>query len=242
MLFKSILALQLLTISLTAATPIKLNVTLGPIDKPGKQPEGSQGQPGDSYQTTGPTCYRGTQFPPASEWLSFDELWAINKPIMLTYDSPEEVDYIKQHIAAAAAAAGVDRGVFLTMMMQESTGNVRAVSGDGVTPGLMQALGSPSCLGTEFGQCPESKIKDMIYAGALGTGQTEGISACFTKNRRQYAFMLRCYNSGSITDPLNLDIVQYGTPSYVSDVANRLKGFEPRRDCGFGVGIPSPGH
>ncbi|KLJ13288.1 hypothetical protein EMPG_11767 [Blastomyces silverae] len=54
--------------------------------------------------------------------------------------------------------------------------------------------------------------------------------------------MLRCYNSGGVPDPLNWEIVKFGTPSYVSDVGNRLRGLEPRRDCGFGAGIPSPGH
>ncbi|OAX81627.1 hypothetical protein ACJ72_04026 [Emergomyces africanus] len=234
MLFKSILALHLLVTSLTAATPIKH------INKADKTKNLSSG--GEAYLTGGSTCYKGTQFPPVNEWLSFDELWNINQPIMMQYDSPSELDHIKTYIEEAAAQGGVDRAILLAMIMQESTGNVRAINGDGVTPGLLQALGGPSCLGTAFGECPESTIKNMIYAGMMGTGQTEGIAACLKKNRRQYAFMLRCYNSGSITDPLNLDVVKFGTPSYVSDVANRLKGFEPRRDCGFGAGIPSPGY
>lgn len=133
------------------------------------------------------------------------------------------------------------RAIFLAIMMQESRGDVRTGSGDGVTPGLMQALGSPDCLGSIRGQCPHSKIEGMIFAGALGTNLTQGLGSCYTMYGREYGPMARCYNSGSITDPLNLERIQFGTPSYVSDIANRLRGLEPRKDCGFGVAIPSPG-
>ncbi|KAG5287179.1 lysozyme-like domain-containing protein [Histoplasma ohiense] len=243
--FLSLLVLQLLATSLTAAKPIK---TRSESPSCTEDPNGyltpscTPSLPPDQTTPAGPACYKGTQFPPAEEWLTFNQLWALNSPVMSKFNSESEMGYIKKYIGEAAAAAGIDKGIFLTIMMQESNGNVRTVAGDGVTPGLMQALGSPSCLGTSFGECPESKIQGMIYAGALGTGQTEGLSACFTKNRRQYGAMLRCYNSGSIVDPLNWDVVKYGTPSYVSDIANRLRGLEPRRDCGFGGGIPSPGH
>ncbi|PGG98162.1 hypothetical protein GX51_06949 [Blastomyces parvus] len=246
MLFKSIFALPVLALSLAAASPIKTpNNTPGCSGDPNEYQTGkcAPGLPQDQTPgTAGPACYKGAQFPPASEWLSFNELWKINSPIMSKFNSKSEMAAIKKYIPEAAAAAGIDKGIFLTIMMQESKGNVRTESGDGVTPGLMQALGSPSCLGTPFGTCPASKIKDMIFAGALGTGQTEGLATCFTKNRRKYGPMLRCYNSGSVIDPLRLELVNFGTPSYVSDVANRLRGFEPRRDCGFDGAIPSPGH
>ncbi|EEQ91450.1 hypothetical protein RJZ56_007112 [Blastomyces dermatitidis] len=242
MLLKSILALQVLALSLTAASPIN-KAPACPGERNGYETgKCARSLPRYQSQAAGPVCYKGTQFPAAEEWLSFNELWAINSPVMSKFNSKSEMNAIKKYIGEAAAAAGIDKGIFLTIMMQESRGNVRTVAGDGVTPGLMQALGSPSCLGTPFGGCPDSTIRAMIFAGALGTGQTEGLSTCFKKNRRQYGPMLRCYNSGSVVDPLRLEIVNFGTPSYVSDVANRLRGLEPRRDCGFDAATPSPGY
>ncbi|KKZ62128.1 hypothetical protein EMCG_03372 [[Emmonsia] crescens] len=234
MLLKSIFALQCLAISLTAAFPIEHKDT-----STGYKTEPRAPAP---YTQNGGLCYKGRQFPSTEEWLSFDQLWAINKPQMLAADSPSEVDAIHKYIQEAANAAGIKREIFLAIMMQESGGNVRTKSGDGVTPGLMQALGSPDCLKSGFGQCPHSTIRAMLFAGALGTHLTQGLASCFNMYGQQYGPMLRCYNSGSILDPLNLDLVKFGTPSYVSDVANRLRGVEPRKDCGFGVGIPSPGH
>ncbi|KKZ60732.1 hypothetical protein EMCG_04599 [[Emmonsia] crescens] len=237
MLFKSLFALQFLTINLITASLIK------PTECEDKQNPSSDGltKPPQTSQDEA-ICYKGNQFPPVEKWLSFDKLWAINSLVMLRFDSQSELDAIWKYIGDAAAAAGIDKKILLTIMMQESNGNVRTVSGDGVTPGLMQALGSASCVDSVFGECPISTIKDMIFAGALGTGQTQGLASCFAMHHWQYGPMLRCYNSGSVIDPLNLDNVKFGTPSYVSDIANRLRGFEPRRDCGFEKGIPSPGH
>lgn len=48
---------------------------------------------------------------------------------------------------------------------------------------------------------------------------------------------LRAYNSGECSTGGNLNCAQYGTPSYVNDIANRLIGWDgtnsPQSKCGF---------
>ncbi|KKZ68795.1 hypothetical protein EMCG_05613 [[Emmonsia] crescens] len=151
---------------------------------------------------------------------------------MLGHDSEEEVKYIEKYIHEASRNSGIDARIILAVVMQESHGNLRTSAGGGITPGIMQALGSPHCETTAKGKCDENTIKGMINAGVFGTDKTPGLKACYEKNGRSYGAMLRCYNSGSIPDPSDLTKAGPGTPSYVSDVANRLKGMEPAK-CWF---------
>ncbi|ODH22087.1 hypothetical protein ACO22_05567 [Paracoccidioides brasiliensis] len=266
----SLLSLSLLVLNLAAAVPTKIQ------DRYYPQSDGNPLQVGVAL------CYTGSQFPSIDQWLSFNELFELNKQIMLMFNSQEEVSVIRRSIEEAAEASGLDRylsnfpdpsyiswrqqhrgpstlrnkwkielttplslnnsRIILAVMMQESNGNVRTSAGDGVTPGIMQALGSPDCSGSAWGKCDPSTIRNMVMAGVFGTGRTEGLAACFKRYGHAYGPMLRCYNSGSVPDLSDLSKVKYGTPGYVSFVANRLEGFQPRRDCGFGAGIPSLGY
>ncbi|ODH45601.1 hypothetical protein GX48_08315 [Paracoccidioides brasiliensis] len=230
MAFLSLLSLSLLVLKLAAAVPTKIQ------DRYYPQSDGNPLQVGVAL------CYTGSQFPSIDQWLSFNELFELNKQIMLMFNSQEEVSVIRRSIEEAAEASGLDSRIILAVMMQESNGNVRTSAGDGVTPGIMQALGSPDCSGSAWGKCDPSTIRNMVMAGVFGTGRTEGLAACFKRYGHAYGPMLRCYNSGSVPDLSDLSKVKYGTPGYVSFVANRLEGFQPRRDCGFGAGIPSLGY
>ncbi|KAK2809118.1 hypothetical protein FQN50_004172 [Emmonsiellopsis sp. PD_5] len=217
----SVLAIPLLLIGLAAGSPIKLESRAAAVGQP--------------------HCYTGTEFPPANQWLGFETLFKINRPVMLHYDSQREIASMKKVIKEVAHQSGLDARILLTVIMQESTGNMRTHAGDGVTPGIMQALGSPSCQGRPFDGCDENSIRAMIRAGVFGTGRTQGLKSCYDTHGRSYGAALRCYNSGSIRDPSNLAAASYGTPSYVSDVANRLKGVAPPKGCPFGAPTGSPG-
>jgi hypothetical protein len=123
--------------------------------------------------------------------------------------------------------------------MQETglTGNVRERLGDnGAAHGLMQAHGGQDCLGTSFGGCDADQVSAMLDAGIYGTSQTQGLLSCYDQNGEDYAKALRCYNSGSVVDPSDLT-KGLGTPSYVSDLGNILRGSLPswaaKTSCGF---------
>ncbi|KLJ07212.1 hypothetical protein EMPG_17294 [Blastomyces silverae] len=120
MLFKSIFALPLLALSLTAASPISKAPDC-PGDPNGyKTGECAPGSPQNPPPATGPVCYKGTQFPAATEWLSFNELWKINSPVMSKFNSKSEMAAIKKYIGEAAAAAGIDRYVNQSIKLKKT--------------------------------------------------------------------------------------------------------------------------
>ncbi|PGH18437.1 hypothetical protein AJ79_00506 [Helicocarpus griseus UAMH5409] len=199
----SILVFYILAISLAVASPINLQARAG-----GK-------------------CYRGRDFPAPNEWVSFSEILGKYRGTMLGFNSADEVKFIEQFVHEAAGSSGLDPRIILAVIIQESHGNLRVAAGGGRTPGIMQALGSPHCQGTAKGGCGKNTIKDMIFAGVLGTGQTTGLKKCHESNGRSYGAMLRCYNSGHVFNPNDLIQAGPGTPSYVSDIANRLRGADP---------------
>ncbi|KAK2782577.1 hypothetical protein FQN53_009710 [Emmonsiellopsis sp. PD_33] len=219
--FPSLLAIPLLLVGLAAGSPIKLE---------SRAAEVGQGH-----------CYKGKEFPGVKQWLDFETLFKINTPVMLHFDSQREIASMKKVIKEVARKSGLDARILLTVIMQESTGNMRTRAGDGVTPGIMQALGSPSCEHRPFDGCNENSIRAMIRAGVFGTSKTQGLKSCYDTHGKSYGPALRCYNSGSIKDPSNLAATNYGTPSYVSDVANRLRGVAPPESCAFGAPTGSPG-
>lgn len=89
-------------------------------------------------------------------------------------DSTDEIDDIKTAIEAIAAETYVDHRFILAVIMQESTGCVRAPSSIGsvTNPGLMQDHdGASTCNDgtTTQNPCPESEIEGMISEGSKST-------------------------------------------------------------------------
>ncbi|KAL8660065.1 MAG: hypothetical protein Q9202_006831 [Teloschistes flavicans] len=165
-----------------------------------------------------------SSFPPKSSWKDFTTLFNINKPTMLqTGDSGEDVGRIYNAIVDAAKL-GVEERVILCIIMQESRGNV-GVNGpqdqDGkTTGGLMQAEESPGFPGQH--NLSQAQISAMVQAGTKHyKGNLEQLDNADTASTIYRA--LRLYNSGSI-DESNLSDGKGATPSYVSDIANRLQG------------------
>ncbi|PGH01549.1 hypothetical protein AJ79_07897 [Helicocarpus griseus UAMH5409] len=220
-----ILLLLVAIITLAVASPVNLEERTWPAKEKG-----------------GAKCYKGTEFPKESEWLPWNKLVAKANPILNKFNTPAENKHILKYIQELAKKYKLDKRVVLETMMQESKGDLRTKPGDGVTPGLLQALHSPHCQNTKKGKCPKSKIKQMLEAGIKGTKGTEGLAKCYTKNGKKYGAMARCYNSGNIINPKDWTKIKYGTPEYVSDIGNRLRGLEPPTNCGFGNRVGSPGH
>ena len=129
-------------------------------------------------------------------------------------------------------------------MMQESTGKVRPIRGDGgASHGMFQVQipDAPSCDGTARDACPIQTITQMAAYGILGQGLevqvdgtitgsppapvAPGIAYWLTSQAGDVGQALRGYNTGRVPDPSNLLQTEgVGTVTYVSDVANRLVG------------------
>ncbi|EPE36045.1 hypothetical protein GLAREA_05383 [Glarea lozoyensis ATCC 20868] len=185
-------------------------------------------------------------WPSIAEWVSFDQMWANNKPILevscaaqgVENNSEEEIAQMKAAILEQAAATKVDPRFILATIMSESTGCVRVITtrspGDLIiNPGLMQDhQGTGSCEGIPA-PCPEAQIKQMIMDGTAGTEailrggdglqQTLQKAAAFGKDAQAVYVAARIYNSGSYVSGALED--NAATACYSSDIANYLLGF-----------------
>jgi len=96
-------------------------------------------------------------------------------------------------------------------------------------------------------------IYQMIYDGTIGTNGGYGLAQDMDDDGSHYPWQTnpyhgnpyaaaRVYNSGHVEPSGNLDQAQWGTPSYVNSIANRLlgwdgsnRGFVEKQICGFSV-------
>ena len=96
-------------------------------------------------------------------------------------------------------------------------------------------------------------IYQMIYDGTIGTNGGYGLAQDMDDDGTHYPWQTnpyhgnpyaaaRVYNSGHVEPSGNLDQAQWGTPSYVNSIANRLlgwdgsnRGFVEKQICGFSV-------
>ncbi|KAK6612221.1 hypothetical protein H4I96_01434 [Botrytis cinerea] len=180
----------------------------------------------------------GYNWPPISEWATFDTMWANSQAVMsisctqyggAANNSPEEVADIKSAIISVSASSGVDPDSSL----QSSCKNPKVVcnmNGNPITP------------------CPAATITGMIIDGTVGTwgvpGGGDGLQQCLAQSgspNTAYGFYAaaRIYNSGRHAPGSDLGAPEWGTSCYASDVANRLLGWDaPVTPCG----LPDPYH
>ncbi|PGH04110.1 hypothetical protein AJ80_08572 [Polytolypa hystricis UAMH7299] len=172
-----------------------------------------------------------------SEWVFFEKLVEVNTPRMLEVQTQAEIDTMVAAVKQNAKTTGLDPRAIFALIIQESKGNVRIHAGDGGrSKGLMQIHSGPTCENIE--NCSSDLIQSMVSTGTLGNQYASGLKTCYDRYGKDYAKAFRCYNSGSVIN--ELDLVQAGvsTPSYVSDVGNRLRGVvEPEKNCAY----PAPG-
>ncbi|KAL9043819.1 MAG: hypothetical protein Q9214_003007 [Letrouitia sp. 1 TL-2023] len=200
--------------------------------------------------TTSYTQYTGdgttaAGWPDQSAWSSFEDLWSANAPLMLCSqfsqpdNSPSETDSVKSAISSVSASTGVDNRFILAVIMQESSGCVRAPTTNGGVrnPGLMQdhdGKGTCNDAGVVQNPCPDDEIELMIQEGTGGTDAGDGLQQCLSQaasdDVSRFYKAARIYNSGSI-DPSG-DLGAGGaTHCYASDIANRLLGYTGRSEC-----------
>lgn len=179
-----------------------------------------------SFFKMGFTHFSGpsSKFPPMTHWKSFEQIFNANKPEMFaTGNSGEDIGRIWNAVVECAKI-GVEERVIFCIIMQESTGNVgvqTTTNADGhFTAGLMQCDGSPGFPGQH--KLSQTQITSMVRAGTnhfkanlKEFGDTDTADCIYRA--------LRAYNSGSV-NPNDLSDGRGATPSYVSDVANRLLG------------------
>ena len=81
----------------------------------------------------------------------------------------------------------------------------------------------------------QASITHMVQDGTQGTSQGDGYVQLINQYGNVYEAM-RAYNSGSV-DESDLDNAYGATASYVSDIANRLQGWNGAgaggSNCGF---------
>ncbi|KAL8853597.1 MAG: hypothetical protein Q9221_001583 [Calogaya cf. arnoldii] len=147
-------------------------------------------------------------------------------------DGPDEADAVIAAVRSVSESAGLDPRIGFAMIMQETSGNVRPIVGDGgKSYGLLQAQipGIPLCDDYAKNECPEEVITAQIEFGIFGHAGTDspvapGIAYWMGAQNDNVGRALRGYNTGSVPDPNDLTQAGGATLSYVSDVANRLTG------------------
>jgi glucan 1,3-beta-glucosidase len=186
-------------------------------------------------------CFGGSasDFPPFSNWMNFYAMFDLNQQDSMDYEEsgPIQGD-IWNAIVQVSADSKVDARFILAIIMQESTANVYVpCTNNGVENcGLMQAYAGSVSFDPNN---PQSSITQMVIDGTQGTSQGPGLVQWF--NDQDYVNnnaggnpynVARGYNSGSI-DFNNLNDGLGSTNSYVSDVANRLQGWNGNDGEGY---------
>ena len=188
----------------------------------------------------------GAGWPSIDKWILFADAFDANKGVMQSSctqfgqpnDSSDEINDIQEAIKASAASTGVDARFILAVIMNESSGCVRAPTTPNKppnpsNPGLMQSFGGTTCFG--INDCPPNKITQMTEDGAGGVGGKaglqQGLASAPASAIAQKTYQAgRIYNSGSL-DPSGDLALNAAKSCYASDLANRLIGFVGASPC-----------
>ncbi|RPB00878.1 hypothetical protein L873DRAFT_1736036 [Choiromyces venosus 120613-1] len=180
-------------------------------------------------------CFRGIKenFPPIGNWMNFYDMFNLNqRTSMVSHDSGQEQGAIYDAIVKVSQEAKVDARLILAVIMQESSSNVHVpCTNNGVKNcGLMQAYtGSVSYDPNNMVASILRMVRDGTQGTAYGPGYVQWISQ---NSETKYAGdtegnvyqAARGYNSGQINFS-DLSDGKGATASYVSDLANRLQGW-----------------
>ncbi len=160
-------------------------------------------------------------FPPESSWLTFDRLWDHNKAVC--EKNPDgKAGIIHDDILQVAKETVVDARIIFAVVLQESTCLLALATTQGpiANAGLMQSHNG-------VGFTDDASILQMIRDGTNGTYDRpnggDGLKQVIYKHNVYGG--LRAYNSGDFgLNENDLSSANTGSPSYVSDIANRLTG------------------
>ncbi|KAF2665286.1 hypothetical protein BT63DRAFT_60689 [Microthyrium microscopicum] len=195
-------------------------------------------------------------WPVANEWWdTFDDMFKGNIEVIrngcsqfhVPNNSDQEIATIFTATGDIGREVGMDPRFILAIMLEESNACVRApTTNNGVrNPGVMQSHnGAGTCNdGHVQSPCPKDAIYQMIRDGVQGTAYGDGLRQLVSKAPgpadNKYFAAARMYNSGSI-DPSGHLENGVATHCYVSDVANRLRGWvRAQKNCHLD-GAPPP--
>lgn len=119
---------SLLFLSVVSAAPLfgsVSKVSYGPGNNWFSPPSG-QGAP----QSNGYQCFHGdiTNYPALNKWVSFDNMWQINRATILSFNPIERARDIYYSIKSISTESNVDPRIILAVMMQEASNTKRKVS------------------------------------------------------------------------------------------------------------------
>jgi hypothetical protein len=178
-------------------------------------------------------CYTGRthDFPPPSQWLSYTDLWNINREQILSSNAGDTYlqDSVHECITTVAMEAHINMSVILALILQESQGRV-----DGPCKGLTPDCGILNVhKGSHFdAKRPQSSILQMIRQGIEGDAKRGLGFAEYVRMRPELAnegdvfVAARAFDSDGVVGE-NLNVVKgKGSAGYVNDFANRLMGWD----------------
>ncbi|KAK8097601.1 uncharacterized protein PG998_013087 [Apiospora kogelbergensis] len=176
-----------------------------------------------------PKHYSGTwdKFPAKKTWKSFDALWKLNtKAMKAKGDTDSDLTNIKKALQSVGKKYGIEDRVLLAMMMQESHGDVGAITtysqpDNFPTGGLFQCWKCPGFYGKHG--LTLDQITSMVEGGAKHFKENLSHWGNTMEPKSVYP-ALRMYNSGNVNEK-DLSSAPNATPAYVSDIAQRLGGW-----------------
>lgn len=183
----------------------------------------------------------GSKWPSTAVWQSHSDMVRKNNATFGTgcVQSPppntaDETSDVFDAIQDAAEKSKLDHRFILAVVLQESSGCVRAVTTTGSVPnpGLMQThngtgtCNDPTLKGKMMQPCPRENIVQMITDGVFGTptgqGLVQAINQANGTGAQKFYQAARLYNSGNYTTLADLGA---GQACYASNIANRLMGW-----------------
>lgn len=159
-------------------------------------------------------CY-GSKYPASHEWLSWDQLWDVNREQVLSSNGGDTYiqHYIGEGILQVSSETDVDARLILAIVMQDTEGkaNSRCKEGPrcGILPGVQQ-----------FDEKrPEESILTMLREGVEGRPDTVGLAKRLKSGMPPYTAIWQHHEENDLTAS------RENGQQYANDVANRLVGW-----------------
>lgn len=183
-------------------------------------------------------CFGGDigNYPAESSWLSWEDLWEVNREQVLSSNGGDIYlqHYIHEAILQVSLESDIDARLVLALTMQESRGSANVPckgSGSILRCGILGAYEGHSF----DAQRPRASVMRMMREGVQGDAKRGVGFGGYLNGRPQVAGVepgsvfaaARAYNSGMASEDLD-DAKSQGEPGYSNDVANRLLGWDGR--------------
>ncbi|EME87912.1 uncharacterized protein MYCFIDRAFT_209650 [Pseudocercospora fijiensis CIRAD86] len=178
-------------------------------------------------------------YPPPKLWLSFSELWNINRERILTSNGGNTYlqHHIQQAILKVSTESNIDARLILGLVMGESRGKASSpcVGGNVSRCGMLHALNGSSLDESESSHSVERMVREGISGSpehGLGYAQlVQGKPPVANVTPGCPFSAARAYHSGAVREDANeleRDGHDVEDAGFVNDFANRLLGWDGR--------------